>query len=237
MVKIYGAGGLRGLEAYQSGFLISPQGHVLTAWSYVLDTDFITVTLADGRKFQGRLGRGRPPHRNRDSEDPRRGRAVFLAGSGATAGRRRPRAGFQQPVRRRDGRRTGQRPARQRLDQDVVVGAARRVRDALRRSRLRAGCHDQQSGRGGRRADESARGIGRDSGQGTAQHVEQHLAEPCRADRCDHRVGRRHPGRQDPAAHRRGRDAQAGAALDAVLARRPVGSRTCCPRRRRSSMP
>jgi S1-C subfamily serine protease len=55
MVKIYGAGGLRGLEAYQSGFLISPQGHVLTAWSYVLDTDFITVTLADGRKFQGRL--------------------------------------------------------------------------------------------------------------------------------------------------------------------------------------
>ena len=33
------------LEAYQSGFLISPQGHVLTAWSYVLDTDYITVTL------------------------------------------------------------------------------------------------------------------------------------------------------------------------------------------------
>jgi S1-C subfamily serine protease len=55
MVKIYGAGGLRGLEAYQSGCLISPQGHVLTAWSYVLDTDFITVTLADGRRFQGQL--------------------------------------------------------------------------------------------------------------------------------------------------------------------------------------
>jgi S1-C subfamily serine protease len=55
MVKIYGAGGVRGLEAYQSGFLISPQGHVLTAWSYVLDTDFITVTMADGRKFQGQL--------------------------------------------------------------------------------------------------------------------------------------------------------------------------------------
>jgi len=28
---------------------------VLTAWSYVLDTDFITVTLNDGRKFQGEL--------------------------------------------------------------------------------------------------------------------------------------------------------------------------------------
>lgn len=51
-VKIYGAGGYRGLEAYQSGFLISAEGHVLTAWSYVLDTDYITVTLNDGRKFE-----------------------------------------------------------------------------------------------------------------------------------------------------------------------------------------
>lgn len=55
MVKIYGAGGFRQLEAYQSGFLISADGHVLTVWSYVLDTDYITVTLDDGRKFQGEL--------------------------------------------------------------------------------------------------------------------------------------------------------------------------------------
>jgi S1-C subfamily serine protease len=55
LVKIYGAGGLRGLEAYQSGFLISPVGHVLTAWSYVLDTDLVTVTLDDGRRFPGQL--------------------------------------------------------------------------------------------------------------------------------------------------------------------------------------
>lgn len=54
-VKIYGAGGYRGLEAYQSGSLISPTGHVLTIWSYVLDTDYITVTLHDGRKFEGKL--------------------------------------------------------------------------------------------------------------------------------------------------------------------------------------
>src|SRR5215213_4060934 len=33
VVKIYGAGGFQGLEAYQSGFLISPEGHVLTVWS------------------------------------------------------------------------------------------------------------------------------------------------------------------------------------------------------------
>lgn len=55
MVKIYGAGGVRSLEAYQSGFLISAEGHILTAWSYVLDTDYVTVTLADGHKYEGKL--------------------------------------------------------------------------------------------------------------------------------------------------------------------------------------
>jgi serine protease Do len=55
IVKIYGAGGVAGLEPYQSGFLISGEGHVLTVWSYVLDTDYLSVTLNDGRKFEGKL--------------------------------------------------------------------------------------------------------------------------------------------------------------------------------------
>src|SRR3972149_197151 len=55
MVKIYGAGGFRGLEAYQRGMLISAEGHILSAYSYVLDTDYITVILADGRKFEAKL--------------------------------------------------------------------------------------------------------------------------------------------------------------------------------------
>jgi len=55
MVKIYGAGGFRGMEAYQSGMLISPRGHILTVFSYVLDTDSITTVLADGRKFEAKL--------------------------------------------------------------------------------------------------------------------------------------------------------------------------------------
>ncbi len=55
MVKIYGAGGVRSLESYQSGFLISPTGHILTVFSYVLDTDYITATLDDGRKFEAKL--------------------------------------------------------------------------------------------------------------------------------------------------------------------------------------
>lgn len=55
VVKIYGAGGFRGLEAYQSGVLVSPTGHVLTVWSYVLDADEVTVVLADGRKQAAKL--------------------------------------------------------------------------------------------------------------------------------------------------------------------------------------
>jgi len=52
IVKIFGAGGLTRLEAYQSGFLISGQGHILTVWSYVLDSEGLTVYLNDGRKLQ-----------------------------------------------------------------------------------------------------------------------------------------------------------------------------------------
>jgi serine protease Do len=55
IVKIYGAGGFRGLEHYQSGFLISPSGHVLTVWSYVLDVDSVMVVLDDGRRLPAEL--------------------------------------------------------------------------------------------------------------------------------------------------------------------------------------
>jgi S1-C subfamily serine protease len=55
VVKIYGAGGPRGLEAYQTGMLISAKGHVLTVWSYVLDADEVTVVLNDGRHFNAKF--------------------------------------------------------------------------------------------------------------------------------------------------------------------------------------
>ena len=54
-VKIIGSGSVRGLEAYQSGFLISNEGHVLTAWSYVLDSDVVTLTMNDGLKREAAL--------------------------------------------------------------------------------------------------------------------------------------------------------------------------------------
>ena len=55
MAKVYGAGGVRGLESYQSGIVISADGLVLTVWSYVLDVDPIIVVLDDGRKFEASL--------------------------------------------------------------------------------------------------------------------------------------------------------------------------------------
>jgi S1-C subfamily serine protease len=62
VVKIYGAGGYRGLEAYQSGFLVSPDGHVMTAMSTVLDSEEIDCVLDDGRRFAASLT-GIDPHR------------------------------------------------------------------------------------------------------------------------------------------------------------------------------
>jgi serine protease Do len=55
VVKIYGAGGLRGLEAYQSGIIISPQGRIVTVMSTVLDSDGIDCVLDDGRRFEATL--------------------------------------------------------------------------------------------------------------------------------------------------------------------------------------
>lgn len=51
VVKIYGAGGVRGLESYQSGILVSPDGRIVTAASTVLDSPEIECVLDDGRRF------------------------------------------------------------------------------------------------------------------------------------------------------------------------------------------
>lgn len=55
VVKIHGAGGFRGLESYQSGCLVTPQGHVVTVMSTVLDSEEIDCVLDDGRRFPAKL--------------------------------------------------------------------------------------------------------------------------------------------------------------------------------------
>lgn len=51
MVKLYGAGGFRGVAAYGTGVLVSPDGYILTADSVMLDTQDLRVHLYDGRVF------------------------------------------------------------------------------------------------------------------------------------------------------------------------------------------
>jgi len=62
VVKLYGAGGVRGLESYQTGILVSPAGHVVTVMSTVLDSDELDCVLDDGRRFRATL-KGVDPRR------------------------------------------------------------------------------------------------------------------------------------------------------------------------------
>lgn len=55
IVKIHGAGGLRGLESYQTGVLVSPAGHIVTMMSTVLDSDELDCVLDDGRRYRATL--------------------------------------------------------------------------------------------------------------------------------------------------------------------------------------
>jgi len=60
MVKVFGAGGIRRLHSYSTGFVVSPAGHVATVWSHVLDTEELTVVLADGRKVTAKVLNAEP---------------------------------------------------------------------------------------------------------------------------------------------------------------------------------
>lgn len=51
VVKLYGAGGVKGLESYQSGIIIDNSGHILTSWSTVLDVNKVRVVTFDGRRL------------------------------------------------------------------------------------------------------------------------------------------------------------------------------------------
>ncbi|MFP6701467.1 MAG: trypsin-like peptidase domain-containing protein [Planctomycetaceae bacterium] len=54
-VKVFGAGGIRRLHSYSTGFVVSSRGHVATIWSHVLDTEELTVVLPDGRKVRAKV--------------------------------------------------------------------------------------------------------------------------------------------------------------------------------------
>ncbi|HEY1380020.1 MAG TPA: trypsin-like peptidase domain-containing protein, partial [Gemmataceae bacterium] len=55
LVKVFGSGGFRGLVAYGTGVVVSPDGYVLTAASHLLDTPDLRVHLSDGRRCQAKV--------------------------------------------------------------------------------------------------------------------------------------------------------------------------------------
>jgi serine protease Do len=55
MVKLFGSGGFRGIASYGTGVLVSPEGHVLTVATPLLDTQDLRVHLADGRRLHAKV--------------------------------------------------------------------------------------------------------------------------------------------------------------------------------------
>lgn len=53
LVKLYGAGGIRGLASYGTGVLISADGYILTINSHILDTRDLRIHLYDGTIYHG----------------------------------------------------------------------------------------------------------------------------------------------------------------------------------------
>src|SRR5262245_53075849 len=55
LVKVFGSGGFRGLVAYGTGIVVSPDGFVLTVASHLLDTPELRVHLYDGRRCHAKV--------------------------------------------------------------------------------------------------------------------------------------------------------------------------------------
>lgn len=55
MVKLFGAGGFKGLVSYGTGFLVSPKGYILTVNNHILTTTDLRVHLYDGRFYHAKV--------------------------------------------------------------------------------------------------------------------------------------------------------------------------------------
>ena len=55
LVKLFGAGGFKGLPSYGTGILISPKGYILTVNNHILTTSDLRVHVYDGRAFHAKV--------------------------------------------------------------------------------------------------------------------------------------------------------------------------------------
>jgi serine protease Do len=54
-VKLFGAGGFRGLASYGTGVVVSPDGYILTVASHILDTQDLRVHMHDGQRLHAKV--------------------------------------------------------------------------------------------------------------------------------------------------------------------------------------
>lgn len=55
MVKLFGAGGFKGLPSYGTGILVAPNGYILTVNNHILSTSDLRVHLYDGRFYHAKV--------------------------------------------------------------------------------------------------------------------------------------------------------------------------------------
>jgi serine protease Do len=55
LVKLFGAGGFKGLVSYGTGIVVSPDGKILTVNSHILDTRDLRIHMSDGTRYHGRV--------------------------------------------------------------------------------------------------------------------------------------------------------------------------------------
>src|SRR4051812_22641482 len=55
LVKLYGAGGFKGLPSYGTGVLVAPKGYILTVNNHILTTSDLRVHLYDGRSYHAKV--------------------------------------------------------------------------------------------------------------------------------------------------------------------------------------
>src|SRR5947209_3332607 len=55
MVKLFGAGGFKGLPSYGTGVVVSHDGYILTANNHILNTVDLRVHLYDGRFYHAKV--------------------------------------------------------------------------------------------------------------------------------------------------------------------------------------
>jgi serine protease Do len=60
LVKLFGAGGFKGLPSYGTGILIAPKGYILTVNNHILTTSDLRVHLYDGRSYHAKVAAREP---------------------------------------------------------------------------------------------------------------------------------------------------------------------------------